>query len=455
MLSEPAADDPQGTERAEVRSFGSAVALLTVVRIGSVVAGFLASVLAARLIGADGLGLAGSAFTIATAGALLSSGGLNIAAIYFLGRRPDEQRQVVARTLTLGAGAAVVAVLVVLAAGLALRTVVLGEADGSVLVAAGALAAAILTFELIGGLLLGLQRRTAYIVVQATEAIGSLALTALLLLVVDRSAASYLAAAALGYAAGSVIAWIAIRRRVGPVRPDFATTFAREALGMGLRGQVGNILQYLSLRLDLVLVAALLDLRAAGIYFVAVRLSEVVTQVATSASAFLFPQVASQTERSSTRVTEQVTRLTLVTVVVGGLVLAAVAEPLLRLAFGDVFATGADAVRITLLAMLPLTLTRLIAGDLKGRGRPGLVSWAAFFGLVATVSLDLVLIPWLGIVGAALASLLSYAVGAAFMLGAYRRLTGSGIGALVPRVSDLRLLVELASTGGRRRVGPR
>ncbi len=451
MLNEPAEGDARDAERAEVRSFGGAVVQLTVVRIGSVVAGFLASVLAARLIGADGLGLAGSAFTIATAGALLSSGGLNIAAIYFLGRRPGEQGQVVARTLTLGVGAAVLAVLVVLGAGLALRTVVLGEADGTVLLAAAALAATILTFELIGGLLLGLHRRTAYIVVQATEAIGSLALTALLLLIVDRSAASYLAAAALGYAGGALIAWVAIRRHVGPIRPDFAPAFAREALGMGLRGQVGNILQYLSLRLDLVLVAALLDLRAAGIYFVAVRVSEVVTQVATSASAFLFPQVAAQTERRSTRVTEQITRLTLVTVVAGGLILAAVAEPLLRLAFGDEFATGADAVRITLLAMLPLTLTRLIAGDLKGRGRPGLVSWAAFVGLVATVSLDLVLIPRLGIVGAALASLLSYAAGAAFMLGAYRRLTGSRIGALVPRLGDLRVLVDLAWAGGRRR----
>lgn len=449
MLNEPAEGDPRDTERAEVRSFGSAVVLLTVVRIGSVVAGFLASVLAARLIGADGLGLAGSAFTIATAGALLSSGGLNIAAIYFLGRRPGEQGQVVARTLTLGAGAAALAVLVVLGAGLALRTVVLGEADDSVLLAAAALAATILTFELIGGLLLGLHRRTAYIVVQGTEAIGSLALTALLLVVVDRSAASYLAAAALGYAGGAVIAWMAIRRHVGPIHPDFAPTFARQALGMGLRGQVGNILQYLSLRLDLVLVAALLDLRAAGIYFVAVRVSEVVTQVATAASAFLFPQVASQTERRSTRVTEQITRLTLVTVVVGGLVLAAVAEPLLRLAFGDEFASGADAVRITLLAMLPLTLTRLIAGDLKGRGRPGLVSWAAFVGLVATVSLDLVLIPALGIAGAAVASLLSYAAGAAFLLGAYRRITGSSIGALVPRPTDLRLLVELVVSHNR------
>ena len=449
MLSEPAAGDEQVTERGEVRSFGSAVMLLTLVRVVSVVAGFLSSVLAARLIGADGLGLAGSAFTIATAGALLSSGGLNIAAIYFLGRRPNEQRLVVARILTLGAAAVVLAVIFVLAGSVMVRTAVLGGADGAVIGAAAALGAAILVFELFGGLMLGLHQRNAYIAVQAIEAIGSLALTALLLLAVGRSAASYLVAAALGYAGATVVAAWAVRRHVGSIGPDFSGAFAREALGLGLRGQVGNVLQYLSLRLDLILVAALLDLRSAGIYFVAVRVSEVVTQVATSASAFLFPQVAAQTERHSTRVTEQVTRLTVLTVVAGGLLLAALAEPLLRIAFGEEFVAGTDAVRLTLVAMLPLTITRLLSGDVKGRGRPGLVSWAAFAGLVATVSLDLLLIPWLGIVGAALASLLSYAVVAAVMLAAYRGITGSRLMALIPGPSDLRLLFELMLTHGR------
>lgn len=450
MLSRPTGTGPPDDEGARVASFGAAVALLTIVRVGSVGAGFLTSVLAARLIGADGLGLAGSAFTIATAGALLSSGGLNIAGIYFLGRRPDEHRLVVSRTVTLGAGAAVLAALVSLAGALLLRDVVLAGADASVLGAVAALGAMILAFELLGGLLLGLQQRGAYIVVQALEALGSLALTALVLVLVDRSAAGYLAAAALGYAAGGVVAAVAVRRRIGVVRPAFSGTFTREALSMGMRGQVGNVLQYLSLRLDLVLVAGLLDLRAAGVYFVAVRVSEVVSQVATSASAFLFPQVAAQAEHRDTRVTEQVTRLTLITVVLGGAILALVAEPLLALAFGAEFVPGTGAVRLTLLAMVPLTLTRLLAGDLKGRGRPGTVSWAAFVGLLATIALDVLLIPQLGIAGAALASLLSYGLGAAFLLLAYRRITGSGGSGLVPRPADVRVLVSLVTRRGRR-----
>jgi O-antigen/teichoic acid export membrane protein len=450
VLRRPVGPTAQDEEATRVASFGAAVALLTLVRIGSVGAGFLASVLAARLIGADGLGLAGSAFTLATAGALLSSGGLNIAGIYYLGRRPEEQRAVVARIVTLGAGAAVLAAVVSAVGCLLLADAVLAGASASLIGAVAALGAVILVFELLGGLLLGLHQRGAFIVVQGVEAIGSLALTALVLVAVDRSATGYLAAAALGYAVAGIVAAGAIRARIGPIRPSYAPRFAREALAMGVRGQVGNVLQYLSLRLDLLLVAGLLDLRAAGIYFVAVRVSEVVSHVANSASAFLFPQVAAQAEARDTRATEQATRLTLLTVLIGGGVLALLVEPLLSLAFGAEFVSGAGAVRLTLLAMIPLTVTRLLSGDLKGRGRAGIVSWGALVGLVATVGLDLLLIPAFGIVGAALASILSYALAAGFLVIAYRRITGSSASGLAPRPSDLGVLARLVV---RRRAG--
>jgi O-antigen/teichoic acid export membrane protein len=449
VLSDPATDGAEQTRPRDGRSLGAAVVLLTLVRGVSVIAGFLTSVLAARLIGADGLGLAGTAFTIATAGALLSSGGLNIAAIYFLGRRPGEQREMVARILTLGAAAVLLAALSVVLGSLLLGAAILSKADGVLIGAAAALGGSILAFELFGGVMLGLHLRNTYIAVQALESLGALGLTALLLLAIAPSAAGYLVAAALAYAGSTIVGGAAVRRHLGPIRPAYSRSFAREALGMGLRGQVGNVLQYLSLRLDLILVAALLDLTSAGIYFVAVRVSEVVTQVANSAAAFLFPQVAAQTERQSTQVTEQVTRLTILTVVAGGFVLGLLAEPLLRIAFGSEFVAGVGAVRLTLLAMLPLTVTRLLSGDLKGRGRPGLVSWAALAGLFATVSLDLLLIPWLGIVGAALASLLSYTAVAVVMLVAYRRITGSRTLALLPRWSDIELLARVVRTRGR------
>jgi O-antigen/teichoic acid export membrane protein len=431
---------------AEGRSFGVAVALLTMVRIGSVGAGFLATVVAARLIGADGLGSAGAALTIATIGALLANGGLNIATIYHLGRRPEDRASIVAWTTLLGALAALLAAVVVLGIGWGLRDVVLGGGGGALLLWTAALGAGSLTFELAGGILLGLHRRAAYIGIQVVEALGGLALTVLVLLAISRSDAGFVAAAALGYWLGSAVAAVAVIRHLGPVRPAFSMAYAREALGMGIRGQVGNILQFLNLRLDLLLVPALLNLASAGVYLVAVRISEVVTQVSSSSAAFLFPAVAGQPVPGATTTTETTARLTLLIVIASGIILALLAEPILAVAFGPAFSQGAWTVRITLLAMIPLSLVRLLAGDLKGRGRPGIVSLAALLALAATVAFDLLLIPALGINGAAIASLLAYSVSAAGLLMAYRRITGGALGALLPGRRDLARLLTIAAT---------
>jgi len=432
---------------------GLAVAALTAVRVGSVAAGFLTSVLGARLIGPAGLGVAGAAITIATIGALVANGGINIATIYLLGRRPEERAVIVGRVAVLAIVAVVLAAFGVLAAGAALRESVLGGAPLDLLLATAGLGAGTLLFELGGGTLLGLHRRSAYIVIQVVEAVAALVLTAVILLAVSRTATGFLAAAALGYWLGAAVALAHVVRGLGPIRLSYAPAFTRELLAIGARGQVGNVLQFLNLRLDLLLVPALLNLSAAGVYLVAVRVSEVITQVSSSAAAFLFPHVAAQEERRNATATERAARMTLLVVLVGGLPLFILAELLLGLAFGPEFAGGATTLRIMLVAMLPLSIVRLMAGDLKGRGRPGLVSIAALVAVLATIAFDLLLIPLLGIEGAALASLLTYTTSAIVLLAVYRRETDGSLVALVPGWPDVRELARLGIRAMRARGG--
>jgi Na+-driven multidrug efflux pump len=68
------------------------------------------------------------------------------------------------------------------------------------------------------------------------------------------------------------------------------------------------------------------------------------------------------------------------------------------------------------------------------------------------VAFDVLLIPALGIVGAAAASLLAYSVSTIALLVAYRAETGGRMLALVPRLSDAR---QLAAAIGRSLGRPR
>lgn len=427
------------TEAQPRPSRASSVLVLTTVRLLSTFAGFLASVLGARLIGPSGMGSVGESLTIAIIGAVVGSGGLNISAIFVLNRRPADRRSSTARLLLLGLIATLVAGTIVLVGGLAGRGVLTSPLDA--LIAAAPLTMSIVAFELCGAILLGLGDERAYVRVQAVEAVTSLGYTGIVLLAVSRSPAGFLTAATFGYVTATVLAMAVTLRRVGRVAPAWDRGFAREMLGLGLRGQVGNVLQYLNLRLDLLLVPTLAGLAAAGAYLIAVRVSEVVLLVANSAGTLLFPRVAAQADLAATGATEALVRSTMLLVLIGAAAIALIAEPLLTVVFGPEFAPGAGPTRILALAMLPLALSRLLGGDLRGRGRPGLVSWSAGVALLVTIVADIALIPSLGIGGAALASLLAYSTGAVFVLVSFTRVTGASPLRLVPRIDDARLLV--------------
>lgn len=438
-------------------SFGRDIAMLIGIRLASVVAGFLTSVIAARLLGSIALGAAGIGLTIGSIAALVANGGLNIATIYFLGRRPTARREIAHQSLTLAlVAAALAATLVIVVAG-PIAPQLLGDLPAGLITAAAILAAGIVGFEVSVSVLLGLGRSRPYLLAQSIEGIGSLAITAFILAALMPTAPGYVLAAGFAYACAALFAVVEAQRTVGGRMLAFDRGFTREALTLGIRGQLGNVLQFLNLRLDLLLIPLFVDLRAVGIYLIAVRMSEVVAQTASAAAAFLFPAV-SRSRVTHAELTERTTRATLLVVALSGVVVALLAENLLRVFFGSDFQSGAAALRITMLAMVPLALTRLLAGDLKGRGRPGVVSIAAGLALSVTVLADLALIPLWGIEGAALASLVAYSTGASVLLVGFRRITGSSAMLLIPGPADGRFVMAAAAQViaeiRRRRRGP-
>jgi O-antigen/teichoic acid export membrane protein len=384
--------------------------------------------------------------------AIVGNGGLNIAAIYFLGRRPHERSAVVAYVLALAVGAGLVAAVLTGALSPLVGAVVLDTGEPTLFVAAGVLAVATIGYEVAGALLLGLERRHAYVMADVLRSVATLGCTVVVVGLVARTSAGYVLATGLGVAVPAVVALLVVRRVTGSLRPRFDRAFSRDALRLGLAGQVGNVLTFLNLRLDLLLVPALLRLDLAGVYFVATRVAEVVGQASTAASSMLFPHVAAQADHRDTATTERTSRLTLLATFALAVALAVVSPLVLGWFFGPTYRRGTLTLLILLVAMLPLAVARVLSADLKGRGRPGLVSIGTGVGAILTVVADLVLIPLLGIEGAALASVVAYAGTAAVLLGYYRRLTGGRLLALLPSVSDVADVLRLVRGRlGRRR----
>lgn len=432
------------------RRFAGQIALLAGARLASVASFFGVSVVAARLLPPDAVGSAAAGQTIGMIAALVGNGGLNIATIYFLQRRPDDRAALVASLTALAVVACALAFgLVLLSAPLVLGPVIDAEA-WTLLWMAAIMAAAMIAFEFGGALMLGFGRNGGYTLMELVRGAGSLAAVALLLAGPMRSDSGFVVGLAAGYGLAAAIGLVVTDRSDASILPRFDAGVAREAIGFGIRGQAGNIFTFLGSRLDLLLVPALLDLRAAGLYVIAVRVSDVVGQAATAAASLVFPRVAGLADRG-TELTERTVRMMLVVVVAMAVVLGLAGETLLRIAFGTAYEASTTALLILLVATIPLSVSRIVSADLKGRGRPGLVSWAAVTTVVATVALDVLLIPAFGIEGAALASLLAYAAGMMAVLWAYRAVTSGRLAAMIPRPADARRLAALLvrpRTGG-------
>jgi len=419
---------------------GTSVAMLTGARLVAVLAQFAAGVLAARLLQPGPLGAASVGLSVGWVLAIVANGGLNISAIYYLGRRP-QQAHLLVRTLMplLGVALVIAAVLPVLLTPIVgpLTLHRSGWVDLPLFAAAGLLAAGTVGYEVAGAVLLGVHDRRGYIVGDLVRSVATLAAVGLLLAGPLRTATGYVLATAAGAVLPGLWLAIRVRRRLGPLRPRWDRGFNREALRTGLTGQASNVLTFLNLRLDTMLVPAFVGLGAAGVYFVATRVSEVLAQLSNAAAAMLFPHVAAAAARRATGTTERVVRLTLVGTLLGGVVLAGCSGIVLNLVFGAAYRSGTMSLIIMVAAMLPLAFGRVLAADLKGRGRVGVVSIAAGAGAVITVAADVALLPIWGIAGAAVASVLAYAVTAVMLAVAYRRVTGAALSRLCPRPADV------------------
>jgi stage V sporulation protein B len=433
--------------------FGRDVAALTGIRLGGVGAGFLTAVTAARLLGPEALGVGGVAQTLATIAALVGSAGLSMATIYLLRR----DASAAARTTGALAGLGLVLLIVAAAAGV-LAAVTVGVAAvpglvGSVVLVTGLLAAATVGVEVAGAGLLGHGLNRLYAISDAIRSTGILVATVIVLLV-NPTATGFVLGIAVGLIAAATFAAYGVARAVGWIRPFVDRRIWGDALRFGLRGQIGNILGYVALRLDLVLVAGILGAAPAGIYLVATRVAEVVTQIANAASMLLFPAVARQDRDAGTAFTARTVRVVVIAVVAAAIAVGIGSWLFLPLVFGAEYAAGLPALGLLLVAAIPLSVGRLLGSDLKGRGRPGLVSIAAVLGLVITVFGNLALLPPWGITGAAAVSIAAYGANAIALALAYRSVTGGALGQLVPRPADAVAAARAAAALVRRRQEP-
>jgi len=188
------------------------------------------------------------------------------------------------------------------------------------------------------------------------------------------------------------------------------------AVSFGARGQLGNLATFFNYRLDVFIVNYYLDASQVGLYSVGVLVSEALWQLPHAASLALFPRTVRTLHQGATEFTCFVIRQVLLTACLSSAALALLSPFVIPLIFGARFVPSVPVIWWILPGIIALSVAKVICADLAARGKPEFSSIFAFVALVVTVALDLLLIPRMGIKGAALASSATYIVQTSLLL---------------------------------------
>jgi len=222
-----------------------------------------------------------------------------------------------------------------------------------------------------------------------------------------------------------------------PSRPLLA-----EELRFGTKVLPGAIAERFQLRSDAFLLNVLVGVRATGIYSVTAGLAETLWYIPNALGTVMFSRAVDPGEDAAgtavvlTRTTAAITAaLAVPTFVLGPL--------LVELVYGSAFAEAGTALRWILPGVVAYSIVAILSRYVTARGRPGVATTVMLAGLAVNLSSNAVLIPAMGISGAALSSSISYGLTAVLILAVFLRISGRGLGeTLVLRPRDVRVGVR-------------
>ncbi len=217
-------------------------------------------------------------------------------------------------------------------------------------------------------------------------------------------------------------------------------------------GAVG-LVSLLNYRADIYIVALLGTPAMLGMYTLAVSASETLLTATQVTNVVTSPHIGSLGDQAAAELAARSVRHNVLVASVCCGLLAIVAPIAVRVLYGDAFTPVVPALRVLLIGVFALSLGSPMSTYFTIRlGRPEVPLTLASASAMICIVMSFILIPKIGLVGAALGSTVAYIFGQTAAIFYFRKVSGiSAQTMLVPRPSDLRSYLEVASSFLRRK----
>lgn len=205
-----------------------------------------------------------------------------------------------------------------------------------------------------------------------------------------------------------------------------SATYAKTAIRYGYKAHLSNILAFINYKADIFLVNLFIGPAGAGVYVIAVKISERLWLLSQAVSTVLLPRLSELSTEEDKRktLTPLITRWILFITSLGALFLSALIYPLTKLIFGVEFIGAVRPFLLLLPGIVVGAASRVLANDIAARGRPELNMYTSVIVVAVNIVGNILLIPRYGIAGAAIATTIAYTANFSMRLAMHHHFTG-------------------------------
>ncbi|MBE9483194.1 MAG: flippase [Bacteroidetes bacterium] len=385
----------------------------------SIIAGFLASIVLARVLGPDKYGIYIALIIIPTIVVSITHLGIRGSAIFHVGQGKINQNELVSTILLLWIMASTLGIIIS-----AIAYYLYDEPNFTMLLIGLVLIVipgqlAIIYF---GGIFLGNDEISK--ANQMNWITNSINLGLIILLVWGLEL-EILGAVISFIVSGSIVAvyGYSLLNRSYRIRLRIHREILKSLLKLGILFSVSFFILQLNYRVDILLLEKLRDSAEVGIYSIGASIAEQLWQLPLAIGIVVFSRTANTEDRKAmTETTGVLLRLSFLFSVGLAVVIFFVVPFLVPLIFGDEYIPSIRIIQLILPGVIMVVMFRILSGHLAGLGRPEITLYVFLPALVINIILNLLWIPGYGGEGAAMATNVSYTAGSIGYLIVYSRI---------------------------------
>jgi len=402
--------------------------ITSLARVIQLALGVGASIIVARSLGPEGKGIYSLVFLFEGVLVNFLDFGIGSATVFNIGKKKYSPREALGANIFLSTAISLASIIIGSLIIIFLGSHIFPGIPSKYLFLGLVLAPFYFYLNYIVSIMLGLQKIKLYNLLQSAVPLFFFLLLLLLLLLRRIDVVQAVFAQIAAYALAVVVAFVVAKKNSGGISFPSGTAIYKSAISYGIKNYIGNIITFFQYRANVFLINIFLNPLAVGFYSVAAGLVEQMWIVSEAAGAMLFPRVAGESDKKNLdSFTPRVCRNVMFITLIACIFLFFIGPYLIGFFYSSSFSDSIAPFKILLAGIVAMSGWRILSSDFYGRGLPMINTYISAASVAVSIALNIVLIPQLGIIGAAWATSISYIASFLMILLVYRKISGNRI----------------------------